>query len=236
MHTTLKIIIQLLLLFIPLAFASAEINEPHIVVFGSAETEVVPDRLRWSTSVKNAGTTITTVAEDHATHVAAVLNYLLQSGISKEDVKTSRMQLMENYVYRSNSRIKEGYYALTHINFETTDFEKYLEYWKKLSSFQNLTITAVDFDITNFLELQNKTRIAAAHNAKEKANDLAQAMGAAINQTLLIEEIPDSFQIPRNRAVAMDMAEMRQGSSPISPGKEKVRAEIKIVFGLIARP
>lgn len=232
MSHSLKLIIQLVLLVTPLSFASAEFNEPHILVFGAAETEVVPDKLLWNISVKNTGTTLTGVAEEHASEVAELLNYLAQRGISEKDVKTSRMQLMENYVYRSNSRIKEGYYALTHISFETTDFGKYIEYWKKLSSFPHLAITDVTLKIDNRLEIQNKTRIAAAHNAKEKARNLARAMDAEINQTLLIEEIPNSSLLPRNRAVSMEMAGMTKGSTPISPGKEMVRAEIKIVFGL----
>ncbi len=233
MCKSLITIIQIILLAIPLSQASAEFNEPHIIVFGSAETEVVPDKLLWNISIKNTGATLTAVAKEHAVDVAEVLSYLTKSGIPNKNVKTSRMQLMENYVYRSNSRIKEGYYAQTHINFETADFSKYLEYWKKLSSFPHLAISGVSFKVTNYLEIQNKTRITAAHNAREKATDLATAMGATINKTLLIEEIPSSSQLPRNRAATMEMAGMTKGATPISPGEETVRAKIKIVFELI---
>lgn len=232
MFNTMKLIIQLLLLVIPLSYASAEFSEPHIIVFGSAETEVIPNKLLWNISIKNTDAALDTVAERHAADVAEVLDYLLESGISKENVKTSRMQLMENFVYRNNSRIKEGFYALTHISFQTTDFDKYLEYWKKLSSFPHLAITDVAFKIADYQKIQNKTRVAAAHNAKAKAKDLAEAMDAVINSTLLIEEISSSTPFPRNRVATMETAGLANGSSPISPGKEMVRAEVKVVFGL----
>lgn len=223
-------IIQILFLILPVTLASAEFNVPHIIVFGTAETEVIPDKLQWSTSLKNSGGTVSDVADNHTKAVSQVLSYLFDSGIPRQSVKTSRMQLQDNYVYRNNSRLKDGYFAHTQISFETTEFETYLSYWKKLSAFKDLTIDNVSFDITNRIEIQHKTRIAAAIKAKEKAINLAAAMDTRLVEPLLIEEIGSSFPSPRNTVVAMEMAGGSRGQSPISPGKQKVRATVRTIF------
>src|SRR6266481_4837507 len=42
-----------------------EIQLPHITVYGTATTEVVPDQMIWSVKVQNKGAVLETVASDH---------------------------------------------------------------------------------------------------------------------------------------------------------------------------
>ena len=190
----MRYLIQLLLIFLPLSLCYAEFDVPHVVVFGTAETEVVPDELQWNLSVKTLSGTVVEVSKNHSDDVSSVLAYLKESGLTTDNVKTSRMQLNENVVYRNNSRLKEGYFAFTSISFKTTEFHDYLNYWKQLANFNNLTINSVAFAISNRIAIQNETRIIAVKKAKEKAVSLAGALGAQVLEPLLIEEI--DFSLP----------------------------------------
>ena len=226
----MRYLIQLLLIFLPLSLCYAEFNVPHVVVFGTAETEVVPDELHWNLSVKTLSGTVVEVSKNHSDDVSRVLNYLKESGLTTDNVKTSRMQLNENIVYRNKSRLKEGYFAFTSISFKTTEFHDYLKYWKQLANFNNLTINSVSFAISNRIAIQNETRIIAVKKAKEKAVSLAGALGAQVLETLLIEEIDSFSRAPRNAVFSMEQSGVRNDEGSISPGQEIVRARVKTVF------
>src|SRR5690349_14219519 len=46
---------------------------PHITVYGTATTEVVPDQMRWFLHVENRGPSLDSVAAEHTSVVGAVL-------------------------------------------------------------------------------------------------------------------------------------------------------------------
>ncbi len=228
-------LIQLLLIFLPASLCYAEFDVPHVVVFGTAETEVAPDKLHWNLSVKTLGGTVVDVSKNHSDDVSSVLNYLKKSGLTIDNVKTSRMQLKENVVYRNNSRLKEGYFAFTSISFKTTEFDDYQKYWKQLANFNNLTINSVVFAISNRIAIQNETRVIAVKKAKEKAVSLAEALGAQVLEPLLIEEIDSFSRAPRNVVLSMETTGTRNNEGSISPGQETVRARVKTVFKISER-
>lgn len=228
-------LIQLLLIFLPVSLCYAEFDVPHVVVFGTAETEVAPDKLHWNLSVKTLGGTVVDVSKNHSDDVSSVLNYLKKSGLTIDNVKTSRMQLKENVVYRNNSRLKEGYFAFTSISFKTTEFDDYQKYWKQLANFNNLTINSVVFAISNRIAIQNETRVIAVKKAKEKAVSLAEALGAQVLEPLLIEEIDSFSRAPRNVVLSMETTGTRNNEGSISPGQETVRARVKTVFKISER-
>ena len=232
----MKIMIHLLLIFLPLSLCHAGFDIPHVVVYGTGKIEVVPDELHWNISLKTLEGTVVEVSKNHIEDVSSVLNYLNKSGLSADDVKTSNMQLNENVVYRNNSRLKEGYFAFTSISFKTTtESHSYLEYWNQLASFNNLTINSVVFALSNRIAIQDKTRIIAVKNAKEKAMSLASALGVQVLEPLLIEEIDSFSGSPRNAVRSMEMVGARDNAASISPGKETVQAKVKALFRISDR-
>lgn len=231
----MKPVIQLLLIFLPLSLCYAEFDVPHVVVFGTAETEVAPDELHWNITIKTLGETVGDVSKTHSNDVSGVLNYLRESGLTSDNIKTSRMQLNENMVYRNKSRLREGYFAFTGIHFKTTEFENYLDYWEQLASFNNLTINSVSFALSNRLAIQDETRIVAVKKAKEKAVSLAAALGAQVLEPLLIEEFDSFSGSPRSAVLSMEQAGARNNGGSISPGQETVRARVKTVFRIFSK-
>lgn len=226
-------VIALLLLFVAVSgvatYAEAEFDVPHIKVLGTAETKVVPNELHWSVSVNSRGQLVEDVSKSHGKDVAKVLKYLHRSGIDDEDVKTSRMQLKENWVYRNNNRLRDGYFAFTSIDFKTVDFTEYQKHWEQLATFNNLTINGVQFDISNRIEIQNETRILAVKKARAKAKALAEAVDAHLLEPLLIAEVEGRSPLHRNVVQRMEVADSG-GDSSISAGQESVRVSVRVLF------
>lgn len=226
-----KIVFACLLVVLLPVCSFADFDVPHIRVVGTAETEVIPDKMLWRISVKTTGDSIQQVSVEHTNEVAAVIGYLQGAGIKEELIKSSRMQLKQNWVYRNNSRLQDGYYGLTSVTFETVDFDAYLIHWTELAALNNVTIDNVRFDISNRIEIQNETRVLAVKKARGKAKSLAEALDSSVLEPLLIEEVSGFSPAPRN--VVMSMAETGSRSrDAIAPGKETVRASVNVVFRL----
>ncbi len=204
-------------------------NLPHILVYGTAEVRAVPDELIWNLSVKTVGMDISNVASNHALEVSEVLGYLKTKGSEKE-LKTSRMQLNENRVYRDRTWVKEGFYASTEIKFKSLNFSDYLSCWIKLSEFENLTINNVGFGVSDRIAVQDETRLKAVHAAKQKAVALAEAMEVTLFEPLVIEEIYGHAIDARTQIFAGEFEMMADSDAVISPGTESVKVQVKVIF------
>jgi len=228
----MKTIVQILLLFFPLHFAYGAMNAPHIVVFGAAETTVSPDEVKWSLSVKSIGPTAVDVSQQHITEVDAVLTVLAALGQGKDEVETTNMQLNENWVYQNNSREKNGYFGFTGITFKTKDFLTYIDYWSKLTALKNVSVSGVTFDISNRAEIEDQVKVMAIKQGKEKAVSFAAALNSKVGAPLAIEEIDENGYLPRGPVRTMALESDAGGRQAVSPGKEVVRARVKLVFSL----
>ena len=232
----MKKLIPVFVLSLLTSFLSfAETDLPHITVYGTSEEMVVPDELNWSVSINTIGPSVEETATNHLKDVSSVLNYL-KSCIPEKEIKTAHMQLNENWVYRNQSSLKEGYYAFTTISFKSTDFTKYMGYWEQLSKFNNLRINQVSFDVSNRIEIQNKARLKAVSAAKEKAGALAAALGVALLEPLVVEEISDNeIDLRSNVAYGVGGLARERSQESISPGTQSIKSQVRLMFRISAK-
>jgi uncharacterized protein YggE len=204
----------------------AEIEQPHILVYGTAEMEAVPDKLVWNLTVKTIGADVQAVAAAHATEVSAVLD-LLKTKVDKKEIQTDRMRLAENWIYRDRNRVQEGYVASTAITFTGKDFSQYLSLWTGLSVCRNTSINSASFQLSNRRELEDQARLKAVANAREKAAALASAGGVMLYEPIAIEEMSErgSGPVVLRKAYAADAL-----AEPIEPGTETVQASVSVYF------
>ncbi len=231
----MRLLIKLSLpLFVVLGICSksvaAETIVPQIKVYGTAEQTVVPDELQWNISVSTRGKNVQSVADRHAEGAAAVLAYL-KTVTDEKSLKTCNIQLVEDWNYRNNSRVREGFVATTNIAFTTVQFSRYLDIWTKLSSFEQVRVDDVHFAFSGREKLENEVKKEAVRNARLKAEQLAAALGVSVAEPVLIEEQgwgrSDSglYKLKMDRAAA-------GGASAVAPGTEKVRSSVLVIFRL----
>lgn len=210
----------------------AEIEQPHIQVYGTAEAEAVPDEMVWSLSVKTTGTEVSAVAAAHATEVSAVLD-LLKMKIEKKEIRTDRMRLAENWVYRDRNHVQEGYVASTAIIFTSKDFSQYLSLWTGLAACKNTSINSANFQISNRRAIENQMRVKAVADAREKAEALAAAGGVVLYEPIAIEEQMENSRSPivLRKAYSADALE-----EPVEPGTETIEASVNVYFRIGPKP
>ena len=222
-------IIMVLLFQAHVSYAAFDV--PHVLVFGTAEKEVSPDEIRWGLNVRTEGGATEVVSENHISEVTNVLNVLHELGQTEDSVTTTNMQLNEHWIYRNNSRQKQGYFASTTIRFISNDFATYVNYWTKLSALKSVSVSGVSFGVSNKSEIEDDVKVMAIAQARRKAERFATALGTSLGAPLQIEELNGGNLSPlrSSRAVLM---ESDGGGQPVSPGKQLIDAQVKVVFSI----
>ena len=226
------------------AHVSAALGEdaapPSIVVYGTAEAQVKPDRMVWHVTVHNQGAKLPAVAAEHAKMVRAMLEFLKQTGINGTDVQTSQMNFGEHEEHRNGSWIKDGYEAETNASFMIKELGKYEMLWMGLAELAGVSVESVVFDHSQRVEYQNDTRRKALLAARDKAADLASTLGVQLGEPLYIEEDYSLHQTwGSNRAQAQVNTCYSAGGGDdmgdtLAPGTISIRTRVRATFRLIS--
>ncbi|BHH82801.1 SIMPL domain-containing protein [Desulforhopalus sp. 52FAK] len=219
------------MLLVPGHVAYGAFDVPHVQVFGVAEKEVSPDEIRWNLAVRTEGATAREVSDKHITEVSDTLNLLYELGQNKDSVTTTNMQLKEHWVYTNNNRQKQGYFAITSIRFTSDDFTTYVAYWTRLAELNNVSVSGVSFAVSNRSEIEDDVKVLAIAEAKKKAQRFVKALDAELGSPLQIEELGDG-NVFSQRPVRAALMESDGGGQPVSPGKQVIQAQVKVVFSL----
>ena len=238
MKKQLAISLSLFVLSLSPNVLAEHFEAPHVSVYGTATSDVVPDLMRWQLGVKSSAKTVSDVAVIHDKNVAAVIAFLQREEIEDKKIQTSQLQLAEDLEFRNGTRTKKGYYASTSITFESKTLESYRSLWMGLSKLATVTIGGVTFDTSKRIEYQDKTRILAIKAAREKAGQLARALAASIGAPLMIEEEAnhqDDRRSALSNVVRMSRvaADSSGGGPSLSVGTIPIRMRVKAVFRLI---
>ncbi len=221
----------------PLLAQQTEIAQPHITVYGTAVSQVTPDTLRWSITVRNKGVDLETVAREHTRIVGEVLTFIKDIEIDQNDIQTADMRFDEDFRWVDRERIRDGYFATTDISFKVLDFRKYRDLWIGLAKIKYVSVDNVSLDVSNRIELQDDTRVKALKAAKHKANAMAAALDGSVGSPIAIVEI----QSPLNSwesSVSNSFVEVGSGSGdsdaqqPLTPGRIAIKIRIKVTFNL----
>ncbi len=219
-----------------IAVRAAELEIPHVAVYGTAVIEAVPDEMHWMLSVSTQGAEVAAVAKTHDEKVAGVIAFLKDRSIDKDKIQTSQITLAENWVYRDGNRNKDGYIASTTVVFESGKLEQYRDLWIGLANLADVSVNSVGFDTSKRIEHQNKARLMAVRAAKDKAIALAEALGSRVDAPLAIEEDMPMNDVYQSRGAKMGAfagiqdAARNPGDSSISAGTISIEARVKLIF------
>jgi uncharacterized protein YggE len=222
-----------ILLLFSAPLQAEEIESPHVSVYGTATTMIVPDEMTWRLGVKNTGSELEDVADQHLEIVQRTLRVLKKEDIAEKEIQTTKMEFGENRVPGSGFVETEGYFASTEISFKIDDFEDYRSLWRELSKIENVSINRVSYGSSKRIEYQRETMKKALLAAEDKARMLAQTIGSGIGKALMIEEMESYGSATRLNNVTINQNSDIYSGEEFMPGKISVRTRIKAVFELI---
>jgi uncharacterized protein YggE len=143
------------------------------------------------------------------------------------------MELGENWVYKQQSQVREGYVASTSVVFRTSDFATYKPLWLGLVSISGVSVNQVLFDHSQQIAHEKETRRKAVLAAREKAADIAKTLGLEIGEPLVIEEEQEGREFSVDNTF-ISTAEAVREQAALAPGTIPIRMRVKASFRLMA--
>jgi uncharacterized protein YggE len=224
-----KALLILAVLFMTISYSQEQKQIPSINVSGEGKVKVAPDQASISISIETKGSKADDVKQQNDKKMDAILKFIKNSNIAKEDYQTQRVSLNPNYDYEKK---KYSYIAIQTLQILLKDLSKYDVLMEGLVDQGINRIDNVEFKSSKMKELQSDARKLAVKDAKAKAEDFVSVLGQKVGKALLISDNSQSY-VSQPRMYAMKSSMVMDESVPretLAIGEIEIKANVNLIF------
>lgn len=224
-----KALLILAVLFMTISYSQEQKQIPSISVSGEGKVKVAPDQASISISIETKGSKANDVKQQNDKKMDAILKFIKNSNIAKEDYQTQRVSLNPNYDYEKK---KYSYIATQTLQILLKDLSKYDVLMEGLVDQGINRIDNVEFKSSKMKELQSDARKLAVKDAKAKAEDFVSVLGQKVGKALLISDNSQSY-VSQPRMYAMKSSMVMDESVPretLAIGEIEIMANVSVSF------
>lgn len=224
-----KALLILAVLFMTISYSQEQKQIPSINVSGEGKVKVAPDQASISISIETKGSKANDVKQQNDKKMDAILKFIKNSNIAKEDYQTQRVSLNPNYDYEKK---KYSYIATQTLQILLKDLSKYDVLMEGLVDQGINRIDNVEFKSSKMKELQSDARKLAVKDAKAKAEDFVSVLGQKVGKALLISDNSQSY-VSQPRMYAMKSSMVMDESVPretLAIGEIEITANVSVSF------
>lgn len=224
-----KALLILAVLFMTISYSQEQKQIPSINVSGEGKVKVAPDQASISISIETKGSKADDVKQQNDKKMDAILKFIKNSNIAKEDYQTQRVSLNPNYDYEKK---KYSYIATQTLQILLKDLSKYDVLMEGLVDQGINRIDNVEFKSSKMKELQSDARKLAVKDAKAKAEDFVSVLGQKVGKALLISDNSQSY-VSQPRMYAMKSSMVMDESVPretLAIGEIEIMANVSVSF------
>jgi uncharacterized protein YggE len=211
----------------------------RIVVTGSAEVDVAPDRAGFTVEIGTSGREADAVLDENAARAERMLAALRSAGIELETLQTRGVRLQPEWSPRPRNAAQDwrpqivGYRANNRIEVETSELERVGELLAVAVEAGANGVDGVRFRLEDEAEAREAAIRRATAVALREARVMADAAGTRVGPILelrldhAVTSAPAPRMQPRMEIAAMD-AGVR--AMPVEPGEVTVRASVTVTL------
>ncbi len=168
----------------------------QFTVLGSVELKERADRASMVFSIKGVGSTLRQAVETADKKTKALTDKLIALGIKERDISTSEFYSGENFGDKAFLSSGRDYRATisTAVRIDSLKLLQPVIFAISEAEVQNLSDVA--FSLKDEVSFRRRARTEAGLKAREKAEDIAKALGVVVGKVIAIEEVP--FQQANN--------------------------------------
>lgn len=219
----------LMVSLIAAAPAQAEEQRQRITVSGTATVVVERDRATTSFGVSVVAASAVQAQAQLATNVTRVREALLGAGATAKQLTTTGLSLYPEYEYVANERPRLlGYRATLTLQVRSTiPRAAALMDVALTAGGDSVTIQGISFDASNIAPVLKRLRAAAVRDARERAQDYAEAADVRVGRVRSVVEV----SAPVVRPEAMSQQKVA-ADLPLDGGEQDVSVTISVTFDL----
>ncbi|CAN5533370.1 SIMPL domain-containing protein [soil metagenome] len=197
---------------------------------------MVPDRASVTLGVETEGKIVADVKRENDSKVRAMLKSIQAIGIQEKDIQTSQLSIEPRYNYKQDgTREFLGYVMRNTIYVWIKDLTKVDAVIGASVNQGSNVLQNIEFSFSETKRVADSLRVAAAKDAKVKAEALAGAVSARIARVISMNE-SDYQQPPAPmwaKARGMSVREDEdEGGPTVSSGQLIIRSTVNAVFEL----
>src|SRR5258706_5657507 len=219
---------------IPFAINSVQTTKSNVFqVTGDGKATAIPDIAHIYFGVTKQASTISDAQNQTNSAMQTVLSGLKQHGIDEKDVRTTDYSVNPNYDYNSGRSTITGYSVTQTVDVKIKPIDKVNKVLDSLTANGANIVGQVSFgfDDATQKDLEQKARVEAVTNAKEKAQNLANAAGLHLGPIIDVSE--NGNEAPRPVFMAADSKAIAQPlgqPSQVTPGTNSVNVTITLSY------
>ncbi len=202
-------------------------------VSGEGRVQVEPDTAVVTVGVDVLKLTLGDAQTEATTQMTAVIDALKAAGIDAQDIQTANysVSILRDYDENGNPAAIKGFQVSNQVNVKVRDIDVLGDLLDTVVGAGANNIYGIAFLVDDPSKAATQARAQAVNNARQKAEELADAAGMTLGRPVAISESqapPPSPEI--FKSVAADSAAGQAGPVPVQVGTTEVIVMIDITF------
>lgn len=218
-------------------YIGQEFERVHTIsVSGEGKVEKIPDLAEITLSVVTKDFNLKKAQEENSLKANAIIKFLTDQGVKKEDIKTSQYNIDPQYDYSQYGRKFLGYEIRNSLNVKVRDFEKIGSIFEKAVELGANEVSNLTFTIDKKEEAQKEARKKAIDDAREKAKVLADQLGVILVRITNFSENRE-YDYPRPIYAVEKAVGFGGGADApqIEPGQNEIRSNVLITYEIATK-
>ena len=202
-----------------------------ISVTGNGAARARPDVAYIELGVESIHTDVGQAINDNTEHMTSVMGVLRDAGVDDEDVQTVDYSLWVEQVYDREGQLtgETRYHMTNRVRLRLRDLSKTGELLQKALEAGANNVGGISFSASDPVALEREARELAVIDAKTKAEQLAEGLGAQLGP---LRQVSDWGGSPVVLEKAMEAGGGYGGGGPVpvSGGQFSVSVQIQVIF------
>ena len=205
-----------------------------IAVSGEGKVQAVPDLATINIGVFSQGTSAVDVKNQNNDKINKVIAFIKAQGVADTDITTSQLSLQPMYDYTKGQQVITGYQnnqtvtvKVHGVDKDTSTVDKILD--GSVNNGAN-EVSGVSLSIEKPADLQQKAQLIAIEDAKQKAQQLAQAAGLKLGKVVNVSESSSGYPGPIPYAMDSSMGMGAGVAKSIAPSIQTGSQEIDMTM------
>ena len=230
----------LLILVVPVRAQEAQLTRT-ISVSGTAVVKTAPDMIVWQLHIADYDPILAQAKKRNDAKMERVFALRDELDVEKEDLETGRVNVRKEY-HRDEHRNRTTFkhFAISRsVTIRQSDLLRFDEFLHKLVSGSDMDVS-FSFETSRILELRGEARLKAVRLAQEKAQAMADVVGAKLGKVITLNEHRGSGRVLPAQSYATNAMTFDRISPPpvdlvsgtSAPGAIDVQISVYAMFEL----
>ncbi|WP_066320263.1 SIMPL domain-containing protein [Bacillus sp. FJAT-29814] len=213
-------------------WGSVSRNDQNILeLTGEGSVSATPDMSIITMGVNSEDPNLTNAQQENNETTTKVIQSLINSGISKENIKTADYRIEMVYDYENGKQTLRGYRVVHLLQVQNHQIERTGFIVDTAVRNGANTITNIEFKVKNPQIYYSQALALALSDAQFKAVELTREMGVKLNKVPL--SIQELNQTPPIIPLQPALFAKSEAGTPIQPGKLKINASLQVKYSYI---